>query len=560
MNAQAGTIHRFGASLAATIASAALVAPAHAQCTNCASGTRVNDDYTANVVGQYKMIRNLGNFRVIAQGGGRNRIPMADPAILKIDSTYYVTGTSDGANNRNLAIYRSTNLVDWYPHMLAFWDNGAADANYTKVMEGPFPVSPADTDFHTIINGRVFSDFWAPQLYIDPASPNTVWLSFTVAEHKSDGCGGWSYDMRSIQCASISKSDFLIGGSFRRFATGASEPLRYGYQVNNGAGAIKYDGGEAQGHGIPTSGDPALYYPCRGPNAGEVMKYGYGYGFAGWGGAAGFMALDSFVYFDPKDSGKRWMLYTWQANEVTDNGVNGNHVAAYPMRTNSLMDAFGSILPIAYRYHWNYWPPTTDTCAAPPGPVPPAGWLLNGVSGRDGKRIVTCQPAQPGPPPVPAVPAQNYGVAEGPAAFERSDRTYVLFSRNAFDSPAYGIFYRVGPGANMSQMYLRDGANNLSWTDPFYGEGPVVWSVNRGQVDGPSYGHGEVFKGPTVVGEPQRYYLIYHAKEGAPFTTPYSHRTVYFKELRFDGDGYITSFSNNAAWDETDADVFLIPN
>jgi len=284
-------------------------------------------------------------------------------------------------------------------------------------------------------------------------------------------------------------------------------------------------------------------------------------------GANTWMALDSFVYFDGLDNNKRWMMYAWyvNANHVTSGG---NHVAAYPMRDNRTMDAFGEHLPIAYRFHWWYWPSRDTACNAPcggspgdmmwPDPTPPDCWILNGTSAANGRRLRGCG-------------SNNYAVAEGPAAFSRNGRTYVLYSRNAFDSPAYGIYYRHEPGRFRN-------ARLPSWQDYTTPERPLVSAVHptkTGIPGGPSFGHGEVFKGPTVPGQPQAYYLIYHAKQQGTLTdhdgnpsTPmrwvypsgYSGRTVYFKEITFNGDGSMVLIENGDTGDRSDTEGFLIPH
>src|SRR5262249_14941383 len=162
-------------------------------------------------------------------------------------------------------------------------------------------------------------------------------------------------------------------------------------------------------------------------------------------------------------SNRRWMLYTWRVNRVdamgndTDAGYDGNNVAAYPMYNNRAMDALSpasDLIPIAYRFNSNNLIPkvTGDTCTGA-SPNPPAGYLHNGESSGAGTRMAGCN--------------SNYAVAEGPSAYVYNNRTYVFYSRNGWNSPGYGIFYRFAP-TNFPSMALS------AWNDSAVSEYPLV--------------------------------------------------------------------------------------
>jgi hypothetical protein len=528
----------------------------------------VNADYTPNPTnGSYRFYPNrLGssqfNFSVIynyPSSWDRRRIPMADPTILRIGSRYYVTGTTDAANNNtNFAIYWSDNLVDWFPHMVAFntWClppgvPGPCAMFHDQILRGPFTQVYGPS--YVYINGQRAEQLWAPQLYMDPADPNTVHLSFcgVLGDFIPSTCGGPPNMLpgRSIYVASISKSAFLAGGLSNFFATNPAEPLAYFYKVNNGGGAELRDGGQAQGVNIPVTFDRTRWNACP-PPCGWIYKSGpqtYGYQCRGNNTMLG---IDPFVYFDPLQSNKRWMMYTWLDDSAWQDW-NGNHVAAHPMIANRQMDAFGAPIPLAYKLHSMWWPGhdrgcVTSPCAAEnwvwPNAQPPDCWIPNGTSGASGGRMGGC--------------GGRFGVAEGPAAFARNGRSYIMYSRNGWDSPAYGMFYRHA-AANIGAMGI------AHWGDYLTAEQPLVMSIEREKPDGIGFGHGEVFIGPTRSGQPSKYYLIFHAKEakvGGVFPSGYSGRTVYFKELTFNTDGSIVPLSNDGSSGNADTEGFLIPD
>ncbi len=543
-----------------------------------AAGTRVNADYTPNPNGLYRFYpnrsaSNVFKFSVIhdeSQPNDRRRIPLADPTIVQLNGTYYVTGTTAAAKGQhNFAIYKSQDLVNWRPHMLAFKEPDTA--TYSGILKGPFvneactePKAYGEGEGDIILNGHKYRDLWAPQLYLSPATPNIVWLSFTARkgdDRVQDSSGIAKLPPRSVYCASIARTAFAAGGPTNGFATATWEPMPYIYLHN---GQEKLDGGHAAGRPVPVSIDLTRTATTSiTPSCGRAYCAGF---FMNGAGAATYrhacaatsgghtahtaMSIDSFVYFDELDpANRRWMMYTWAVSD--DVNWNGGHVAAHPMVNDRTMDPSVEPIALAYRFHRDYSPSQDPDCSLAANPNWPFvvlgnNQILNGTSRADAQSILNGCTIQ-----------RNFGIAEGPAAFSRNGRTYVMYSRNTWASPAYGIFYRQVQGT-LAQASLPS-YNNFSLP-----EEPLVLSAEPDQPYGASFGHGEVFKGPTVPGGEQKYYLIFHAKL-EPSGTP-THpgvmfpRTIYFKELTFNPDGSIVPLSNCTPCDVESTEGFLIPH
>jgi hypothetical protein len=578
--------------------------------------TPIDSNYVSNSAGEFLYYPNdqsmshtgFSNpwkaFSVTTPSGSRNRIPMADPTILRIGDTYYVTGTSEAAEGTNLCIYRSTDLVEWFPHMLAFretYSDGSTTQYFTKLLLGSFPLSQTDrtalASKRLSINGSQYRDIAAPQLYMDPANKQKVWLTFQARKGPDSlpcNTSTSSLPPRTTYLASIDLLDFINGAAAtdttkNAFAvSNTAEPLRYGYKVNNlASGSMRYDGGNAQtvANGyrvIPCSGEAPSASQCSGGNGAPrwYKSPGDSCSFLGFGESS-WMSINPFVYFDPKDNNSQWMLYTWFGA-----GANyaGNHVTAFRMVGPNQMDATGQQIAMAYRFHqWFY--PGQETCdsSLPPGGgcyspnnsgpcaaslefpclVMPNCNFANGVVGRFGRRISIEQtlgnsamsPSCLGS----GSSVSNFGIAEGPAVFSRTAAdgnryTYVLYSRNWYAGPAYGIFYRK----SLAKLSLSGASSSTDYTTP-ESELLAAKPANRTIPGGPSFGHGEVFAGPST-GTETKFYVIFHAKEQedastlntpgqinspASYPSGYSGRSVFFKELTFDTAGNITDIITN---------------
>jgi hypothetical protein len=340
-------------------------------------------------------------------------------------------------------------------------------------------------------------------------------------------------------------------------------PQLIGYRANNATtGALLTDGGFSIGKFLPTSGpvfgNPPGYVTTTPSNGGAWWapsgnRFDRGFFRNGFFHRAEWMSLDPFVYVDENASGSpRLMTYVWFGGN--DAAYRNNNVAGYPMHSATQMDANASsgVRPYAYRVQSDpSLSPGVDflqcTNAVSVGCQQPSvgdlAWPLlpsganclfpNGVLNALGMRIdPNCVTA---------------GVAEGPAAFRRNGINYVLYSRNEWNSPAYGVFYRrSSPGGTIDSIKL---AGLAASNTP---EAALIVSSNRVQPGGRSYGHGEVFRGPNNPDGSERWYIIFHAKETAQivggnpvYPSKFSGRTIFFKELTFNTDGSMQTMTND---------------
>ncbi|MGE0615803.1 MAG: family 43 glycosylhydrolase [Bacteriovoracia bacterium] len=452
----------------------------------------VNENYEADPNGAYCLVRNRNgakfNFRLPQDQGGTDwRIYMADPTLLKIADTYYVTGTSDPYHTGNFPIYKSKNLVDWSFHATVFTDSLRGGGHIVNF--GP---------------GKKYCNLWAPQLYRHPDDVHTVYLSFTATEDSGSGIclDPNSHKKNTVFGASITRNAFLSGAGF-------SAPVRYTYP--HGTSQLT-DGGYMAGHEIPVSGN----------NADVGSAPGQAFSVAGRlclhvpGACRVWMALDSFVFFArPGHPNRQRMLYSW-VNNSSSNTFYGNNIAQYPMSGHFEMDP-NAEKPKALAYARNNTRPiggVPNGCYGSQSPMGPAG----------------------GP---------YYCVAEGPAAFFQNGRYYIVYSRNGWNSPGYGLYYRfTRVGGSFDELEMNFSNANIQ-------EHVLAESVNRVRPLGPAYGHGESFVGPG-----NKRYFIFHAKDDGS-----GKRTPFFKEMTFRPDGTIVPWDNRPAAPDRKASVlwFRIP-
>ncbi|MBX3402018.1 MAG: hypothetical protein KF699_01270 [Phycisphaeraceae bacterium] len=580
--------HGVGFALVVALLSSLSVLPtALAQCLGCPDGARVDDLYVASpTTGKYRLVYNkLGthhNFAVMDDANQRHTVPMADPTIMYLNGWYYVTGTSPAARDANFAIYRSTDLVTWEPHMLAFSESGSQrkkltgtdkfnPSSYTpspldqkQMLHGPF-CDGCSSDVYALTigagdegNSALFRDLWAPHLFLDPNDCTAIYLSFTSRKVVNPKVCTYPL-VRTVYYAKMSISAFEARTA--NFAAGGGQPWTYNYRIGQTPHA---DGGLTAGFPIPCSANlEEEMDPCNPAGQpgfqiriwmdGEAEFWGPNINVQG----RNLMALDTFHYFDPAASNKRWMFYTWVSDRA---GWNGNHIAAHPMLNARNMDASASNLSIGVAYRYNTSSnrievPSDSICTSLGCSDGTYGCMWNGIGGPDGGplRPVPCDGTNDPITELPYEFAGAYGAAEAPAAFFRSGKTYLLFSRNNTDGPAYGIFYRFAakPVSNMG----------IGFNDTTTPELPMVRSINRATAGGRSYGHGEVFMGPTVYQAEagQRYFVIFHAKrQTGEVGVPY--RTVFIKELRFLSNGTIRDvIENNSTVSRSDVEAFLVP-
>ncbi|MEM9555703.1 MAG: hypothetical protein AAGC60_15720 [Acidobacteriota bacterium] len=451
----------------------------------------------------------------ISQAVGQNR-HMPDPTILQVGAWFYITGTGDEDGLANFRIYRTQDFRNFEPHMLAFGrvDQGVRSGQWIDTATSPWQLH--------LNSGRRYQNLWAPQLYKDPSlgdSDPWIFLTFTSEElHGSEAS-------RSIQLVRIRQSKFLQwhgrdfwtadGPRFADVRDGYGYQAWYGYTPGNGvAPPWRYDGGWAEGPLIPSTLSPNLLGPSCGqlerrvfwdPVTGVLRQHHFQHRCVG---SATGLLIDPFVFIDPKlanhDLWKRVMLYVWDSrggHSPSSPGATfhrgwGNHVAGAPLRSSQFeFDANGTVLPMAHARNTN-----NPIWVSGPGG---AHWADNGTVDRYGQE-------------------SRYGsTAEGATAIylPQTDRYYLIYSRNNWDSPAYQLVYRMTePGQPFTTIQSNFGNQSVP-------EHVLLRSNDPARSRGVSFGHAEAFSITRCDGS-EWPFLIFHAKMDGS-----ERRTVFFKEL-----------------------------
>lgn len=505
----------------AGLALTALLAPSTAQavCVGVPPGTQATS--APGVVGPTPDMWYLANNTVDLNGDGQLNtsdryifslpggapLQLADPSVLQIGEWFYVTGTTDsGARwTGNFEIYRTRDFVTFELHMLAFGEqNPNGSGQWLDDYQG----------FKRIhLNGAWYTQLWAPQLYIDPtevgADPN-VYLVFAAVQNHTNG------ERHSIFHVRMRRSHFLSwhnagmnpwSGDGPRFADarhGQGFQAWFAYKPNNDpAQAWRYDGGYGLGKLIPASGE---VQGLLGPNCGQLEARSRGYSYR-CHRAAPWMTIDPFVFIDPQvpnaNVWKRVMLYNWDDKNPDVPAAHwGNHVAGAPLLGNQFQfNVNGTAIPLAMARNANH----------------KVNGLDNGTLDRN------LQPWGWG------------GVAEGATAFYHrgTNRYYLIYSRNTWDSPAYQIVYRMtNPGQTFRDIQLPH------FMDQNVNEEILLRATHYNVVGTANFGHPEVFTIRDEFGN-ERYYLLFHVKldyDQVPgqFT---GRRTLMVKELMLEPDG-----------------------
>ena len=477
-------------------ASCLVASVAYAECSSY--GRPVNADYQSNTNGAFCLVDNkrfsgfgqpLWTFAI-----NDRRITLADPSIIKVQDYFYVTGTSTTPapeqrpwieptyDRANFPIYRSRDLMHW------------------EFFNTVFPDQNRLSDTIQLNDGRRFCQLEAPQLVAPPPYFDPILLTFSAVENRSAGfcsdAAARSYHT-SAYVASISRASFLAGGYFaNNDPQHRPEPHWFTYTPENNVSSsnFRYDGGYSVGHTVAQTGSAEQL----GSRPGDAYWSGYRL-CHGLMGCSSWLALDTFLFFDPANQ-QGQLLYTWSDGNFENPDWRGNHIATAP------------ILSPFFPYRMN--------AAASPRPLAYMKNSTNRIAGVDNGCFGPVGRVDTNNGPFPRC------VAEGAAVFIRNGRYYLLFSRNYWDSPGYGVFYRTSSSF--------DGLALQSWNDLAVPEAPLLVSRDRALPYGASYGHGEVFQ------HAGRYYLMVHAKDGGAAGM----RSVFFKELTFRDDGSIEPLSD----------------
>lgn len=505
-------------------------------CTPPSGATRVDDNYNPSATGNWWRITQYEDSNSDQQidaldyfnwrYGNGLPVKLADPTVMKLTSEYgtwfYVTGTWLG----NFPIYRTQDFRTFTFHMYAFDEQNLNGSNQWR--------DPVEERLY--INNKWYENLWAPHLYIDPTHGTgpyqTIYLSFTGSESST------STNDQSVFLSALRRSEFLAwhtknpvtddGGRFDDARLGSWGPRWYYYNPTNSPGSpYYYDGGFSVGRAVPTSGAPLW---LTGPGCGWLEAR-----LRGWAhrchGAVSFMTLDSAVFFDPNrdsaDPWKRVFLYNWvDANADVPFWQWGNHIAAHPILTNHFqLDQNFSAIPMAMCRNTN-----------------------NKVSGLDNGTVNVSQQAW-----------EWGGVAEAPSAIylPQTNRYYLIYSRNTWDSAAYQVVYRMtAPGATFSSI-------QLPW---FLDAGipeQILLRANDFTAGGlANFGGAEAFtvKDSSGTAHP---YVLFHCKldyEFAPgvFT---GRRTFFMKELTVANvtTGQLVQLKETSTDPKADIRLFRIP-
>jgi hypothetical protein len=549
--------------------------------------TRVDQDYDLNPTGAYYQVMNrngkMCNFSV-QSGGVWHPIPMADPTVMRLTHTvtgevwYYCTGTSDAAGAANFMIYRSKDLVNWEPHATAWPDEWrAGSANEQNTLTYPFLTGdPAGTNAITIPGTAgtydgpgSYAGLWAPQLFW--AGGSTVYLAFTGWKKVGNSYPTFTCYLTYTTVGAFedplserSGTRSTVAGAY---AMGYFEaPLAWRYR-SFGAGAP--DGGASLVTNlantlqdtVPTSGwyDPNATATLGHPSVdlGNGLGTFYGMDSRSW------MQLDPFLWYDPQNNGGGagtdwYVMYThnsptWLATTAYRIWRGGPFGWAGTDPSERISQSGVGFIDIC----------RGSTAENSPGVAVQGSSLVVARNGSVG--ILGSEQTSP------SLTTTN-GTAEGGSVFRHptSGRVYTIYSRNSYDSPAYGLFYRVSePNDTLEEMGLPLSGGSGSGSN--FIEYPLVTSAARLRKGGVSFGHGEVFFISHVVGGStvQTPYLVYHMKEDAVFdgsgndSYPLigrSGRTVYFKELRINATtGIIEPITNDFTDPAHCTEVFQVP-
>ncbi len=459
------------------------------------------------------------------------QIWLADPTIFRLTSGhgtwFYIAGTDDSQEFTNHTIYRTRDFTQFYVHMMLFDNFNMTGSNQWR------------DGYIRHINGTWFTLSWGPHLYLDPTEmpgPNRLIHMSMMAVWNDDDANG-----HTLFYASIREADFIAwhdkdpwqddGIRFADARAGFNfQPTWYFYtETNSPNPPYRFDGGYMLSKYIPCTGTEMFL----GPACGQLEQRLRGMSYR-CHGAAPRMIGDPFIFFDPNrsagDPWKRVMLYVWMdAHNLVPFDNWGNHIAAHPMLFNYQLNSNHGTMPLAMDRN--------------------NGNTINGLD--NGAVDAAIQQWPWG------------GIAEGMTAFFHpvTNRYYLIYSRNTWDSSAYQLVYRMTePGQPFWSLQLSQ------WMDQDVTEHVLLrawdYAVPVSQGGGANFGHGEVFTIRDGAGV-EWFYLMVHCKLDY-MTTPgvwTGARTVFFKELTVENvqTGKLVELKESSPNKARDMRCFRIP-
>lgn len=530
-----------------------------------------------------------GDWYVFAlRGPGENPYPerpgqkhqpiiIADPSVLRMtwqgETWYFITGTSGAPDTRtrltgdlvvdsnqdelallgtqlaNFVIYRTKDFYHFEPHMLAF----------NEFTQGQ-PAGPrrSNTVLH-VAGDRKFIGLQSPCLYLDPAYPDDIFLTFTAVEYEAGETApdfatdelAWRqsiFNNTSVFLTKMSLTEFM-GWRCENWYTFQGPRFTYGpaWYYYYYSGLYRADGGSLVGHAVPSSGPPQHYDGSTGPLEPRLTTdpigdhqdppwAGRGWGHKAWSTSHTWMAEGSYFFLDTKLGAvpDRWLIYDWNdakgASGNTPGDLNpkftndnwGNAIAAHPLASGD--EPF--IRPFVFDH--NYTTMFIANNRSNYNPVSPCltYCVKNGRANDNGL---------------------NWwwgGVGESSCAFylASTDCYYLLLSRNGASTAAYQVVYRrTSPGQPFTALNIGSSTDftkpesvllrglYYNWyRDPVPPPPPAEPPPPPASYGSPTYFEMVDAEGGTIP------YIAFHARlEGS------QRRTIFFKELTLSGNDLI---------------------
>jgi hypothetical protein len=480
----------------------------------------VNELYEADDLGRYCMVPNNTDMgagsKFLFSSSSSPTMPrnFTDPTVVKLGGWYFAVGNSSTAN---FDIYKSKDLVSWTFHMKAFSDDTDNNPLMLTLYNRP----------NFALGERRFCRLSTPTIDPVPDANGMVRMYFSALEDRAAGRCGFenstyqqTWYNTTVMWVTMPLNNFLAAN--RRFDADVGEPKWLPFK--NGVTAGAPDGGRSRGTEwfIPTT----VVFDSPLTNFGTLIRNGVA-------GAASRLAHDRsdvgpdvvredtamfgspFVFRDPKNNGKPWLLYDWMSwgPAPADNAHRGTHVAMFPLHPEGWVDGgdanYKNPIYMAYARNRNF------QIAGSPG-------IDEGCSDANNAPWVN-----------------NACVAQRGSVFfnQNNNRYYFIFSRNLWDSSAHASFYK---GA----ISLDRLANPVLAHDSDTRERRFLSGVDRSHPTAPIYGSAQIFEVP--VDDKFVYYAAFHGT--APRSDCQSSntcRTLYLKELSFDEGGNVLPLSNS---------------
>ncbi len=534
--------------------------------------------------------------------------PIADPSVLKMGNTYYITGTSnrfvnpDGngaASVANIEIFATEDFISFRKHFdHVFYDQGGDQLGYGAAGGGGILRH----------NGNEYCHLWDAQLSVHPDYTDRVFVSFAAVDGRKGMLSNPNHSfcrttqeenpmwtrlpkirdqdtyrtegLQTMMVASISREDFLKGNRL----TDRTKPEApsfsknqsfhwYGYRPD-GTQWSDRAGIEFSNRRIPSSVSVAQSPQVR--FADEDGCYAIRPSHRYWGGAresdpakasgvstSTAMALGGFTFFDPLHANRGWVYYNTVEEHWGCNKEQGNSIFVHPLRSTGsdvtsrmiefAVDGDPSELSImAFRKNSMENMKVTDFHQEV------KKTSTQGCHGYSRAENETLQMGET---------TNKFCVAEGPATYwyrdpkTKNSCAIFTFSYNSYTSPAYAMFYRSA--RSVGELLFGNTSGEPSRDPQYLAQFPSKvekqLTFNRDAVfDGPNVAGGQIFEGPE--GQPWLVAAV-KTKGQTPSTQPdaeiYTDRGVVFKPLDIQCDARCDCKIAPVGWNEGPTELSL---